>query len=139
MNMCAEPVQEDIKTIDQEVMELVDLLGGNAKKYRRQRRKQLKAMVSEFYSPPRVAAAAKLLPELGVIPGFSLDLTTVNSKGEPWDFNVEARREEARQLVETDKLVLVVGSVMCKDFSTLQNLSGDRRDLANFKPRTSGR
>ena len=57
----------------------------------------------------------------------------MNSKGEPWDFNVEARREEARQLVETEKPALVVGSVMCKDFSTLQNLSRDRRDPREFQ------
>ena len=133
MNMTAEPIQAAIKTTDQEVMELVDLLGGDAKRYRKQRRKQLKVMVSEFYSPPRVAAAAKLLPQLGVLPGFSLDLTTVNAKGESWDFSIAARREEARQLVEKEKPMLIVGSVMCKAFSTLQNLSKGRRDPQEFQ------
>ena len=113
---------------DQEIMKLIDSLGGDAERYRRHRRKQLKALVSELYSPPRVTAAAKILPELGLIPGFLLDLTTTNAKGEPWDFDSKAKREEALELVRTQKPTLVVGSVMCRDFSSLQNLSRDRRD-----------
>ena len=33
-------------------------------------------VVSEIYSPPRVAAAAKKLSKFCLLPGFSLDLTT---------------------------------------------------------------
>ena len=41
-----------------------------------------------MYSPPRVTAAAtKLLPELRVIPGFALDLTTSDVDGRAWDFD----------------------------------------------------
>ena len=49
--------------------------------YRRERRKAMKAVVSEIYSPPRVTAAAKLLPEIKVFPGFALDLTTTVQMG----------------------------------------------------------
>ena len=41
-----------------------------------ERAKAVRAVVSEIYSPPRVTAASKLLPELKLIPGFALDLTT---------------------------------------------------------------
>ena len=37
--------------------------------------------VSEVYSPPRVTAATKLLPELRLLPGFALDLTTKDTDG----------------------------------------------------------
>ena len=41
---------------------------------KRERKAAIRAVVSEIYSPPRVTAAAKLLPELKIIPGFALDL-----------------------------------------------------------------
>ena len=47
-------------------------------------------MVAEIYSAPRVTSAAKLLPSLGVLPGFALDLTI------GWDFTKESARREAR-------------------------------------------
>ena len=45
---------------------------------------QKNADVAEAYSPPRMAAMAA---ELGFNPGFSVDLTTTNDKGEPWDLS----------------------------------------------------
>ena len=39
--------------------------------------------VSEMYSPPRVAEAARRLRHLGIAPGFSLDLTTTDENGIP--------------------------------------------------------
>ena len=55
-------------------------------------------MVAEIYSPPRVTNCAKLLPGYRIIQGFALDLTT-NSKGEAWNFDDPAKREEVMQLV----------------------------------------
>ena len=52
--------------------------------------------MSEIYSAPRTAAAIKLLPELRRIPGFALDLTTVDEdEGAPWDFDDPKKREKA--------------------------------------------
>ena len=60
----------------------------------RERTKVIKAAVSEIYSPPRVTAATKLLPELKIIPGFALDLTTADTDGALWDFD---SKDYARQ------------------------------------------
>ena len=40
-----------------------------------------------MYSPARVTAATKLLPELRLIPGFALDLTTTDTDGRAWDLD----------------------------------------------------
>ena len=60
------------------IMEVLAQLGANAKSYRRERSRAVRALVSETYSAPRVTKAAKLLPGLGILPGFASDLTTVN-------------------------------------------------------------
>ena len=56
---------------------------------------QMSAMgvdVSEIYSPPRIVALAKTY---GLREGFSLDLTTRDEDGNPWDFNDPSQRERA--------------------------------------------
>ena len=65
----------------QEIMSVIKALGGETGRYRRERKASVRAVVSEICSPPRVTAAAKLLPELKVIPGFALDLTVADSDG----------------------------------------------------------
>ena len=98
-SIVAEDVKEAIRAYDEEICRLVGELGGTKRTYARERACAIKAMVAEIYSPPRVTNCAKLLPGYRVIPGFALDLTTVNSKGDSWDFDDPAKREEARQLV----------------------------------------
>lgn len=44
------------------------------------------AAVHEIYSPKRVNAIAELMD---IVPGMSLDLTTNDIDGKPWDFNIE--------------------------------------------------
>ena len=46
------------------IMEGLTQLGGNPRRYRRERSRAVKAFVSEIYSAPRVTHAAKLLPGL---------------------------------------------------------------------------
>ena len=58
--------KSEICEADREIMAVVRSLGGNAGKYRRERQRALKHMVAEVYSPPRVTAATKLLPELRI-------------------------------------------------------------------------
>ena len=41
--------------------------------------------VAEFYSPPRIA---KMASNMGLRAGWSMDLTTQDSDGRPWDFNI---------------------------------------------------
>ena len=57
--------RERLEAMDQEVMQLLDSMGGSKHRYARERRGLLKKLVSDIYSPPRVTAAAKLLPSLG--------------------------------------------------------------------------
>ena len=60
---------------EKEILAAIMNLGGSRNAYKRERKAVLNRIVSEVYSPPRVAAAAKLLPPLRVSPGASLDLT----------------------------------------------------------------
>ena len=71
-------MREEVKDIDDEILSVVRSMAGNVGQYRRERRAALRAVVSEVYSPARTTAAIKLLPEFRLIPGFALDLTTVN-------------------------------------------------------------
>ena len=78
-------MKREAKELNVEIMQLVKNLGGSSTKYQRERKKGLQAIVSEIYSPPRVTAAVKLLPEMNCVPGFALDLTTVDEQGRPWN------------------------------------------------------
>ena len=80
--------------------------------------------VSEIYSRPRVTSMAE---QLGLIPGMSLDLATVDpDDGKPWDFNVREKREKALKLVFTRRSLLLIGSPMCSAFSQIQSLNWSR-------------
>ena len=128
MAVVTEDVKEAIKDHDAEILKLVKELGGSTKAYGRERRRAVRAIVAEIYSPPRVTSAAKLLPGMHLTPGFALDLTTVNAKGEPWDFDDDDKQDEALRLIDEIKPLFVVGSPMCTAFSTWQRLSAARRD-----------
>ena len=45
--------------------------------------------VSEIYSAPRVTSVAKLMPSLGIAPGFALYLGIEDSNGREWGFDQE--------------------------------------------------
>ena len=109
-----------IRERNDEILNVVRALGGNTGKYQRERRAAIKAVVSEIYSPPRVTAAAKLLPELKIIPGFALDLTGADSDGRLWDVDDVVMRERVKQRLLTERPMLLVGSPMCTAFSTWQ-------------------
>ncbi len=122
-----------IKRHDEQIMALVHALGGNKRTYARERRAQLRGVVSEIYSPPRVTAAAKLLPNLKMLPGFALDLTTKDHNGEEWDFSKSAKREQARALIKTEKPMFLIGSPMCRRYSSWQALNDWHRDPAQVR------
>ena len=102
---------------------MVRALGGSAHQYRRDRQNAAKAAISEIYSPPGVAAAAKLVPELRIIPGFSLDLTVADHDVCRWDFDVQIMRDRARTKVIEERPLLLVGLPMCTAFSAWQRIS----------------
>ena len=78
------------------------------------------AIVFESYSPPRVTQALKMLPGMGLIPSFALDLTTNDEDGNPWDFNCPRQRQKARKLRAETKPYFLVGSPCCRMYSSLQ-------------------
>ena len=90
--------------------------------------------VAEAYSPPRMAAMAA---ELGFNPGFSLDLTTTNDAGEPWDLSDKKMQDAATKLQDDQKPWLLVVSPPCTWFSTLMNLNiakmDEGREDAHYK------
>ena len=108
------------------ILEVLAHLGANPRSYRRERSRAVKALVSEIYSAPRVTAAAKLLPGLGVLPGFAYDLTTTNKDGHNWDFTVEAMRKEARDEVIANEPMFLIGSPACTNYCTWQALNAQR-------------
>ena len=88
-------MRQQVKESDCEVLQLVRELGGAQRQYKKERQKQLRAVVSEIYSPPLVTAMAKLLPSLGLLPGFAMDLATTDAEGNYWDFDKPEQRHKA--------------------------------------------
>lgn len=70
--------------------------------------------VTEAFSPPRVAEAAK---EMGLVPGESMDLKS------GWDFGKTADRKKAIQYIRDSKPFLIIGSPPCTLFSVIQGLN----------------
>ena len=63
------------------MMALVSSLDHSGRKFRREATGQLRAIVSEIYSAPRVRATAARHPREGMIPRIALDLITTTSEG----------------------------------------------------------
>ena len=137
LNVLTREEKDAVREANDEIMCVVRALGGNDRKVRGDRSKALKAVVSEIYSPPRVTAAAKLLPELRVISGFALDLTTADEDGSLWDFDSKILRERAMAKVKSDRPQLLIGSPMCTVFSTWQRMNNLIRDPVTVAPRNA--
>ena len=69
-----------------------------------------------------------MLPELKIIPGFALDLTTADADGLAWDFDEKEMRDRALERVRREQPMLLVGSPMCTAFSTWQRINIKIRD-----------
>ena len=115
-------------SVEHSILNLVERFGGSKKKYVLKQKQRAGWALSEVYSPPRVTAMAKMLPEFGIIPGLALDLTTVDEQGKAWDFSIPERREEARRRIAREKPMFLVGSPMCTAFCAWQRLNASRRD-----------
>ena len=79
--------------------------------------------ISEIYYPPRVSALSE---RFGMRPGFALDLTVLDTDGEPWDFDKPEKRRRAMELLKSTRPKLLIGSPMCRAFSVLQGLNRAR-------------
>ncbi len=80
--------------------------------------------ISEVYSPPRVVPYAE---RAGFAPGISMDLTTADAEGRPWDFSKAECRAAARKLVKEQRPLLLIGSPMCTAWRTWRALSVVKR------------
>ena len=76
--------------------------------------------VSEIYNPSRFT---KLSRCMGLHPGYALDLTVRRANGDYWDFTRVADRLEAKELLMTDRPLLLVGSPVCTAFSSLMKMN----------------
>ena len=123
MAVLTRDAKNEVREADIEIISVIDALGGDGSRYRRERKKAMISVVSEIYSPPRVTAATKSLPELKLIPGFALDLTTADSDGKLWDFDEKVMRDRALKRIREEKPMLLVGSPMCTAFSTWQRIN----------------
>ena len=111
---------EDEPQVDEEVKRLVN----EAVKILEEETEVMKAIrlmsvdVAEMYSPPRVTAMGK---EMGLKVGEAMDLTT------GWDFTLERHRRAAWEYIRRVKPRLIIGSPMCRMFSSLQNITKNKR------------
>ena len=102
---------------------MLQQFGGGAK-FRRVRATQARRMVSEVFSPPRITSMMRLVPDLKLVPGFALDLTTCDpDDGMPWNFDVKAKRDKARRLVQEQRPLFLIGSPDCTAFCSWQVLN----------------
>ena len=111
-----------------EILSVLESLGGDRRAFRRERARKSKAIIAEFYSPPRISALARELPGYNIAPGLALDLTTHDSQGRPWDFSKAEMRAEAERLFDEQQPTLLVGTPMCTAFSTWQFINNTKRD-----------
>ena len=71
--------------------------------------------------------------KLGYLTGFSMDLTTQDEDGMPWDLSLAATQRKALRRSEVDKPYLLAASPPCTAFSVLQNLKRDKREAAEVQ------
>ena len=87
MRAMGRDAKREMSAVNREILSVIRALGGEQQRYKRERSRAVKAIVSDICSPPRATAATNLLPELRLIPGFGLDLTTSDVDGAFWDFD----------------------------------------------------
>ena len=73
---------QEIRAANDNILNLVRELGGDDRMYFDEGREEIMNLVGEVYSQPRLTKAARLLPGLGLLPGFALDLSLTNKDGE---------------------------------------------------------
>jgi hypothetical protein len=98
-------------------------MGSSGRHYGREGRRAVRKIVSEVYSPPRVTKLMRELKSKYLVPGFAFDLTVLDEDGTPWDFSDPSKREKARRKLREQKPYVLIGSPMCKEFSTWQRLN----------------
>ena len=76
--------------------------------------------VSELFNPKRFLNAAA---SLGLSAGDAFDMSQPKPDGEHWDFDKVEDRKLARLMLKEKRPLLLIGSPMCKMFSTIMSLN----------------
>ena len=106
---------------------------GSSKKSIREQRTACRRIVSEIYSPGRFPEEIRDGKFRNLIPGFAFDLTNIDPyDNRPWDFSRRSKRLRAQRLLREQKPYMLIGSPMCRAFSTWQALN--RAKSADKKP-----
>ena len=88
--------------------------------------------VGEVFSPPRMATAAA---RLGVPSHFSMDITTCDDEGRPWDLSNPEVQARATERLDTQKPYMLIASPPCTLFSILQALNFYKQDADEVRAR----
>ena len=75
--------------------------------------------VAEIYTPPRFTPKCG---QVGLRPGFCVDLTTKKSDGEYWDLSKNGDIEELQKLQAEEEPLILIGSPPCTTFCPLLRL-----------------
>ena len=82
--------------------------------------------IAEVYSVPRIAAQAMTV---GIRPGFSIDIGTINLKtGASWNLENEEEFQYVKMWRKEEKPFLLCGSPPCNAFSKIQTWNRSRQD-----------
>ena len=86
-NLCRTDDEQRLEAEKQgkEILNIVKSLGGSVRRQSLLMKRAANRIVSEVHSPPRATAAAKMLPDYGVLPGFG------TQRPNPWGIGPEIR------------------------------------------------
>jgi hypothetical protein len=80
-----------------------------------------RGIIIDSHSAPRIGAVAGVWD---LLPGWSLDLTVNDpDDGEPWDFNMQEKRDKAESIIKGKKALLVIGSPLYSAIGQVKNKS----------------
>ena len=89
--------------------------------------------VVEVFSQPRVTQEAEIQKGVKLRPGWSLDLTLDDPlTGQAWDLGKHEVRKIIRSLVKETKPFMVIGSLPCAEFYSIQSMLGHSQDRAKM-------
>ena len=89
--------------------------------------------VVEVFSQPRVTQEAEIQKGVKLRPGWSLDLTLDDPlTGQAWDLGKHEVRKRIRSLVKETKPFMVIGSLPCAEFYSIQSMLGHSQDRAKM-------
>jgi hypothetical protein len=128
-------------SVDDVIAELlVTQMGSSGRSRVREQRSGFRRIVSEIYSPARVTQMIRDKKMKHIMPGFAFDITVNDPEdGPPWDFSLKSKRDKARRIFREQKPFMLIGSPMCRHFSTWQALNFARSNdvAAMLRARTA--